>query len=650
MCGIAGYVAFNRDHSAQTLTSIATRQGNAIVHRGPDSGDVYVDESLGVALAHRRLAIIDLSAAGYQPMVSADGSTVIIYNGEIYNADETRAELQQRGVTFRGHSDTEVLLEACVMFGVEQAIKRFIGMFAFAVFDGGQQRLTLVRDRLGIKPLYYAFAGPRLIFGSELKALRAHPDCPTDLDYDGIAAYFRYQYIPTPHSVYRQVKKLPQGTLLEIDLNSPPEHPEPKPYWSFHDKAIGGFQAQMDGNDRDVIDEFDALLRDAVTRRMIADVPLGVFLSGGVDSSTVVALMQEASSKPVKTFSIGFDEGQYNEAKYAAEIAKHLGTEHTELYVSPQQALDVIPKLTEMYDEPYADSSQIPTFLVSEMTRAHVTVALSGDGGDELFAGYNRYPTAEQVANKITRIPMPVRKSLASIWQAIPANAWDALFKIVPASRRPMYAGDKVHKFAQAFTYDADDFYKRLISIWNHPEELAARGVEATTLLNNSNLNELLPGLLERMQYWDTMMYLPDDILTKVDRASMAVSLEVRVPIIDHRVVEFAWRLPRDFKVRNGVSKWILREVLYRRVPRELIERPKMGFAVPIDQWFRGPLKQWAGDLLSRDAISRYGLMKPEPVERIWAEHLSGKRNWAALLWNVIMLQSWCQKNLGENA
>ena len=650
MCGIAGYVAFNRDQSAETLTSLATQQGNAIVHRGPDSGDVYIDESLGVALAHRRLAIIDLSEAGYQPMQSADGSAVIVYNGEIYNAADTRAELQKRGVKFRGHSDTEVLLEACVMFGVERAIERFVGMFAFAFFDKTNQRLTLVRDRLGIKPLFYTFADNHLIFGSELKAVRAHPHCPTDLDFDGIAAYFRYQYVPTPHSVYRAVKKLPQGSILEIDLNNPGERPQPKPFWSFHEKAIAGFQNQLEASDKHIIDEFDALLRDAVTRRMIADVPLGVFLSGGVDSSTVVALMQEASTTPVKTFSIGFDEGQYNEAKYAAEIAKHLGTEHTELYVSPQQALDVIPNLTEMYDEPYADSSQIPTFLVSQMTREHVTVALSGDGGDELFAGYNRYPTAEQVANKITRIPMPIRRSLAAIWQAIPANVWDSLFKVIPASRRPMYAGDKVHKFAQAFTYDADDFYKRLISIWNHPEEIAAQGSEASTLLSDSVLHESLPGLLERMQYWDTMMYMPDDILTKVDRASMAVSLEVRVPIIDHRVVEFAWRLPRHFKVRDGVSKWILREVLYRRVPRELIERPKMGFAVPIDQWFRGPLKQWAGDLLSRDAINRYGLMKAAPIERIWTEHLSGNRNWAALLWNVIMLQSWCEKNLGKNA
>ncbi|MGR8950510.1 MAG: asparagine synthase (glutamine-hydrolyzing) [Gammaproteobacteria bacterium] len=650
MCGIAGYVSFNRDESAETLETIATAQADAIVHRGPDSGDVFVDERMGVALAHRRLAIIDLSAAGYQPMQSADGSHIIVYNGEIYNADETREELQNRGIQFRGHSDTEVLLEACVMFGVENAIKRFVGMFAFAVLDRSTERLTLVRDRLGIKPLFYSFAGNHFIFGSELKALRAHPRAPTDLDYDGIAAYFRYQYIPTPHSVYRQVRKLPQGNILEIDLTRPNERPAPQPFWSFHDKAISGFRNPNTGTDSEVIDEFDDLLRDAVTRRMIADVPLGVFLSGGVDSSTVVALMQEASSAPVRTFSIGFDEGQYNEAKYAAEIAKHLGTNHTELYVSPQQALDVIPNLTDMYDEPYADSSQIPTFLVSEMTRKHVTVALSGDGGDELFAGYNRYPTAEQVANKITRIPMPLRKSLAAIWQAVPAHVWDMLFNIIPASRRPMYAGDKVHKFAQAFTYDADDFYKRLISIWNHPEEIAAQGTEAPTLLTASTLNEELPGLLERMQYWDTMMYMPDDILTKVDRASMAVSLEVRVPIIDHRVVEFAWTLPRHFKVRDGVSKWILREVLYRRVPRALIDRPKMGFAVPIDRWFRGPLKEWAGDLLSRESIVRYGLMKPEPVERIWQEHLSGNRNWAALLWNVIMLQSWCHKNLGANA
>lgn len=629
------------------MRRVAMAQADAIVHRGPDSGDVFTDASLGVALAHRRLAIIDLSAAGYQPMVSSCGDHVIVYNGEIYNADETRQELVERGISFRGHSDTEVLLEACVAYGVENAIKRFIGMFAFAVLDRKSQRLTVVRDRLGIKPLFYSFSGNHFLFGSELKALTAHPQCPKDIDHDGVAAYFRYQYIPTAHSIYQGVKKLPQGQLLEIDLTKPDARPEPRAFWSFDEVAHRGLAAQTEGSDDAVVDEFDSLLVDAVKRRMIADVPLGVFLSGGVDSSTVVALMQEASSQPVRTFSIGFDESQYNEAVYAAEIAKHLGTDHTELYVSPQQALDVIPKLTDMYDEPYADSSQIPTYLVSEMTRKHVTVALSGDGGDELFAGYNRYQTAEQIAGRLGMIPMPLRRALSSIWQSVPRGAWDSMFKVIPKKRRPMYAGDKVHKFAEAFTYDEDDFYKRLISIWNHPNEIAAKGNEAETLLTNSTLSSTMPKLLDRMQYWDTMMYMPDDILTKVDRASMAVSLEVRVPIIDHRVVEFAWTLPRKFKVRDGVSKWILRQILYRRVPRELIERPKMGFAVPIDQWFRGPLKEWAGDLLSPDSIKRYGLVNPAPVERIWAEHLSGNRNWAALLWNVIMLQSWCQKNLG---
>ncbi|MEM7468800.1 MAG: asparagine synthase (glutamine-hydrolyzing) [Pseudomonadota bacterium] len=646
MCGIAGFINYRRELDADSLGDIATRQGDAIRHRGPDSGDVYVNQALGVALSHRRLAIIDLSPAGYQPMVSADGSHVIVYNGEIYNAAETRAELEKQGIQFRGHSDTEVLLEACVAYGVEKAISRFVGMFAFAVLNLKEQKLTLVRDRLGIKPLYYAVSENDFIFGSELKAIRAHPACPHTLDYDAIGAYLRFQYVPTPHSVYRDVKKLGQGELLELDLSRQNQTPVPRAYWSFHDKAVAGFSNLRSGDDREVVGEFDELLRDAVTRRMIADVPLGVFLSGGVDSSTVVALMQEASSTPVRSFSIGFDESQYNEAKYAAEIAKHLGTDHTELYVSPQQALDVIPKLTEMYDEPFADSSQIPTYLVSEMTRQHVTVALSGDGGDELFAGYNRYPTAERVAKKITWLPMPIRQSLAAVWQFIPTSVWDSLFKVVPSKHRPMYAGDKVHKFAQAFTYNEDDFYKRLISIWNHPEEIAARGSEIPTMLNGNTLSHELPSLLERMQYWDTMMYMPDDILTKVDRASMAVSLEVRVPIIDHRVVEFAWTLPRNFKVRNGVSKWILREVLYKRVPKQLIERPKMGFAVPIDQWFRSSLKEWAGDLLSRDLINRYGLVKPEPIERIWAEHQSGNRNWAALLWNVIMLQSWCEKNL----
>lgn len=645
MCGIAGFISTAGRCDPDALHAVAERQADSMRHRGPDSGDVYVDSEAGVALAHRRLAIVDLSAAGHQPMSSGCGRYAIAYNGEIYNAGELRDALTPAGRRFRGHSDTEALLEACVEWGVEVSVRRSIGMFAFALWDRETRTLTLARDRLGIKPLYYAHTPGLFLFGSELKALRAHPGFDRTVDRDSVASYLRYLYVPAPNTVYKAVRKLEPGSILTIRADGG-EVEAPKRFWSLRDVAATGLERPAIGNDAELTDGLDALLLDAVGRRMVADVPLGVFLSGGIDSSVVAALMQEQSADPVRSFSIGFEQGAYDEAVHAAQVARHLGTDHTELYVTAQQARDVIPALPAMFDEPFSDSSQIPTYLVAAMTRQHVTVALSGDGGDELFAGYTRYVHAQRIAGGLRRVPTAARRLLSRALQAMPLRAWDALFSVVPEARRPMYAGDKVHKFARALGYDENGFFRRLVSMWDEPDSVSLGGHERATALDDPDIVKAFPDFLDRMQYLDSVTYLPDDILTKVDRTSMAVSLEVRVPLLDHRVVEYAWHLPQDVKIRDGRSKWILRQVLYRRVPPALIDRPKMGFAIPLDAWLRGALRSWAEDLLSPAALQRHGLVRCEPVRQAWAEHLSGKRNWSAPLWNVLMLQSWCEEFL----
>jgi asparagine synthase (glutamine-hydrolysing) len=638
MCGFAGY--FNLSYGApEPKKQLIRAMTDTLIHRGPDDGGVWLDGATGIALGTRRLAIIDLSAAGHQPMVSSCERYVIAYNGEIYNAAELRSELEKTGLSFRGYSDTEVIVEGCARWGVEETAKRIIGMFAFALWDKREKRLFVVRDRLGIKPLYWTHTNDILIFGSELKALKAHEAFPTEIDRNSVASYLRHNFIPAPHTIYRNVHKLEPGKILIADQSG---EPRIKNYWSLEDVVQDGSTNVFSGSEADAVDQLDDLLRDAVHRRMVSDVPLGAFLSGGVDSSTVVALMQAQSESPVRTFSIGYAHEGFNEAHDAAAIARHLGTEHMELTATPQDARDVIPSLPTIYDEPFADSSQIPTYLVSRLTKQHVTVALSGDGGDELFGGYTRYFSADKYEWLLFDSPEFLRSGAAEALRSLSPGSWDSVASLIPGKIRPVHVGEKIHKLADGLGGDRDSFYKRLISHWNNPEDLVAGAEEYRTVAWDENLCDRIPDFIARMQYLDTATYLPDDILTKVDRASMAVSLEVRVPLLDHRVAEFAWTLPRHMKVKNGTGKHLLRQLLRRYVPDDLIKRQKVGFGVPINEWLRGPLKEWAGDLLSPDALNKHGLINPEPVQRKWAEHLSGKKSWPLPLWSVLMLQAWC--------
>jgi asparagine synthase (glutamine-hydrolysing) len=640
MCGIAGMVDWRAATSADALRSIADAMIETVRHRGPDAGDVWVEAEGGVALGQRRLAIIDLSPGGAQPMHSADRRFVITFNGEIYNYRDIRRELQAAGHSMRSDSDTEVLLEACALWGVEAAIERAIGMFAFALWDRKTRSLTLARDRLGIKPLYYAATPERILFASQLKAFRPAPHWKPTIDEDAVVGYLRHAYIAQPRTIYREAEKLAPGHILTLREGSTSS---PKCFWDLRGIAVAGQRRNDPVPDpREAADRLDALLRDSVKLRMIADVPLGAFLSGGIDSSTVVALMQAQSTRAVKTFSIGFHESGYDEAQCAKQVAAHLGTDHTEFYVEPRHALDVIPHLADWFDEPFADPSQIPTYLVSELTRKHVTVALSGDGGDELFAGYNRYVWAERLARAVNLVPRPLRGASAAALRALAPQTWNRLFGFVPAAWRPALPGDKLHKITTLLDNPQPDaIYRRLVSQWERPEEVAAAGREPRGPMWDPTIARDFHDLVPRMQFLDMITYLPDDILTKVDRATMAVGLEGRVPLLDHRVVAYSWSLPLEFKLRGGRSKWLLRQVLDRYVPRSLIDRPKMGFGVPIDAWLRGPLREWAESLLSPARLVSDGFVQVEPVRRAWREHLEGSRNWQYPLWTVLMLQAW---------
>lgn len=655
MCGIAGLLSRPGTESA----SIVERMVVSIRYRGPDDSGVWSDDAQGVTIGHARLSILDLSPEGHQPMVSASGRYVITYNGEVYNFADLSKELQREGARFRGHSDTEVMLAAFEHWGIEKSISRFVGMFAFGLWDRNTRQLHLVRDRLGIKPLYFGWLGKTFRFASELKSLLASVERP-EIDRGALALYMRYAYVPAPRSIYRNIFKLPPGCRLAIGLDhagSPqgfvPEPDDPaagwKPirYWSAKQVVEQGCTALYGGSDEEALEELHRLLREAVRLRMVADVPLGAFLSGGIDSSTVVALMQAQSTRPVRTFSIGFKEDEYNEAQHAKRVARHLGTDHTELYLTAQDALAVIPRLPVMYDEPFGDSSQIPTFLVSQLARQHVTVALSGDGGDELFAGYNRYFWGSRIWTHVSRIPLPVRKLVSHGISAVSPGLWATLFSrlqaLLPALSNP---GHKMHRLSELLAMkNPDSMYLGLVSQWAAPTSIVVDADEPLTPVTDPAQWATVPDFVHRMMFLDLITYLPDDILTKVDRASMAVSLEARVPLLDHRVVEFAWRLPMSMKIRErGTGKWILRQLLHRYVPPQHLERPKMGFGVPIEQWLRGPLREWAEDLLDESRLRSQGYLQPKLIREKWMEHSTGKRNWPYLLWNVLMFQAWLEQ------
>ena len=644
MCGIAGFLRWSQLNTHDKAVTL--RMAEILKHRGPDKQEIWLDPEAGVALAHTRLAIIDLSPAGNQPMLSASGRFVIVFNGEIYNFREIREELEAKGLApaWRGHSDTEVLLAAIEAWGTEQTLKKLVGMFAFALWDKKERILYLARDRMGEKPLYYGWQGNTFLFASELKALVAHPDFRAVISRDALALYLRFNYVPTPYTIYEGIFKLPPGHWLKLKAG---EREEVRPYWRLEEVVAKAKAEPFKGALEEAVEHLEALITRAVRGQMVADVPLGAFLSGGIDSSTVVALMQKVSSQPIKTFSIGFYEDEFDEAPYARKIAEHLGTAHTELYVTPKEALEVIPKISEIYDEPFADSSQIPTYLLSKLTREHVTVSLSGDGGDELFGGYNRYFIGTRLWKTLGRIPKVLRRLTRDVIYALSPGTWDLIFSplnwIGPIRRVTKgRAGDRLYKIAELFEWsDLSGLYRYLISHWRRPEEV---------VIGASELNEAwphtLPGLsdAEQMMYVDQRTYLPDDILVKVDRASMAVSLETRIPFLDHRLVEFVWRLPVDWKIRNGKGKWILRQVLYRHVPKELVERPKHGFGVPLEDWLRGPLKDWAEALLDEARLKREGFFEPEPIRRMWKEHLEGRRAWHYYLWDILMFQAWLER------
>lgn len=643
MCGIAGFWApFARfDHAEQILE----RMAGEIRYRGPDDFGCWYGGASGIGLAHRRLSIQDLSALGHQPMMSSSGRYMIVFNGEIYNFRTLRAELERKGCTFKGHSDTEVILALVETKGVDAALREMVGMFAFALWDSQLNELYLARDRFGEKPLYYGLVDGVLLFASELKALKVHPSFRGEIDRDVLATYLRFNYVPTPYCIYKGFNKVVPGTFIRFKMDALSE-PRVETYWDIQGVARQPREFNDKADANNVIVSLDKLLSETIADKMISDVPLGAFLSGGVDSSTIVALMQNQSDRPIKTFSIGFHEEGFNEAVYAREVANYLKTDHTELYVTSKMAQAVISELPKIYDEPFADASQIPTYLVSKLARQHVTVALSGDGGDELFGGYNRYVWAGRIWSKASGIPFSARKALQVVLRGIPVERWDALARLakplLPRRLCPTLLGDKIHKLAGILAVkDRQAVYRYLISQAKNPASLVRDSRELPTQLDEQQLWDTVSDFWEQMMLLDQITYMRDDILTKVDRAAMAVSLETRTPFLDHRIAEFAWSIPLQYKVNKGQGKWILRQVLYRHVPKELIERPKAGFSVPIAQWLRGDLRGWAESLLCEDSLTVAGCWHVPAVRAKWKEHLSGQRNWWYEIWGVLMFQAW---------
>ncbi len=633
---------------AQTLVDAARSMSDQITHRGPDDAGDWADERVGVAFGFRRLSIIDVSDQGHQPMVSASGRFTIVFNGEVYNYRELRHDLEQSGARFRGHSDTEVILAAFERWGIESSVSRFIGMFGIAVWDRDEPSLTLIRDRLGIKPLY-VYAEPGFVsFGSELKALVAGPRFDRTLDLTAVTAFLRHLYVPGPRTIYQRVIKLPPGHVLTLVRPEAPL-PESRPYWSPQEAADRGQRTPFTGSEREAVEALDALLHDAVKLRMRSDVPLGALLSGGIDSSTVTAMMQDCSERAVKTFSIGFDRDEHNEAPAAARVARHLGTDHTQLMLTGEDALALIPRLPDMFDEPFADPSMLPTYLVSELARRDVTVALSGDGGDELFGGYNRYILGERLLERVARIPRPIRRVAAAGIGSVSPTSWDRVHRaaspMLPSKYKHRLPGAKLHKFADLMTNDSiAHMYQSLLSAWKDPGALVENGDDRDEWVTRVLAAPSPTPLSHRMMLADQGVYLPDDLLAKVDRASMATSLEVRVPLLDHRVVEFAWTLPLALKIRKGEGKWVLRQVLYGRVPRTLVDRPKMGFSIPIDDWLRGPLRVWGEEVIAGSETYCGGVLRGEPIRRAWREFLNGQRESGLALWAVLMFHAWHER------
>lgn len=641
MCGVTGFWDTSKRTSSDMMQAALHKMSDTIVHRGPDGAGIWLDANIGIGLAHRRLAIIDLSEHGKQPMCSASQRYVISYNGEIYNHLEIKQLLQAENNVpdWRGHSDTEIILAAFEAWGVEVALTKFVGMFAISLWDTQEKRLFLIRDRMGEKPLYYGWCGDHLIFGSELKSLHAHFAWSKNINRDSVSLLMQYNCIPAPYTIYENIFKLEPGNFAIINSD---KSMHKVAYWQLKN-VINEAKPIAYSSPGAAVDALEKQLKLAIQQQMSADVPVGAFLSGGIDSSTIVALMQQQSIRPIKTFTIGFDDHAYNEAEQAKAIAKHLQTEHTELYLSPEQTTAIISDLPNFYDEPFADSSQIPTYIVAKLTRQHVTVSLSGDGGDELFAGYNRYTWLNMLWKKLSYLPKPARKLLAKIIMFWPPRSWDKLFiflnTFLPNSMQQRNPGEKLYKLAALC--DAESpyaIYNMLLTHWS---------ADTKVLLPDLSKDLNSASLTTTMMYSDSMRYLPDDILVKVDRAAMAVSLETRMPFLDHRVIEFAWSLPIDLKIRNGKNKWILREVLNRHVPPALFERPKMGFGIPIDQLLRGPLKEWAQDLLTSSMLSKHNLLDSKLIQKRWSEHLSGAGNWQYHLWDVLVFQSWYEAHHG---
>jgi len=647
MCGIAGFIDLQKQTCSDAGSSLATCMAGKIAHRGPDDFGVWSDAAAGIFLAHRRLSILDLSPAGHQPMMSASGRYAIVFNGEVYNHAELRRDLGANcGLSaWRGHSDTEVMLAALEQWGLRGALDRFVGMFAIALWDRQVRELILVRDRVGEKPLYWGRSGDVILFGSELKALRAHPAFTAEVDRDALALFLRHSYVPAPYSIYRGVRKVEPGTLVRIRSGS--AEPAVECYWSARDVAVAGQQEPWRGSDAEAAAELERLLGQSVALQLVADVPVGAFLSGGIDSSAVVALAQAARSRPIRTFSIGFEEEGYDEAQHAMAVARHLGTDHTELYVSAGEAMAVIPRLPQIYDEPFADSSQIPTFLVAQLARKHVTVSLSGDGGDELFAGYTRYLIGSRLGRATSMLPGFARSAVAAGLISITPGGWNRFLGpfLALAPRRLHYAniGDKLHKLGGVLHSSPAEIYRNLVSHWESPVHVVVGADEPPTRLTHREGQPGFSSFVERGAWLDLVSYLPDDILVKVDRAAMAVSLESRIPLLDHRVIEFAWRLPLNMKLRDGVGKWLLRQVLYRHVPKALFDRPKTGFSIPLNAWLRGVMRDWAEALLDESRLRREGFFHVGLVREKWQEHLTGQRNWHDWLWDVLMFQAWLE-------